>query len=106
VANPAIRRSDVCRDLKAVVIGFVFLLPFLRLVTVEAGHSFACVSAHFEFVHDGILLPRMALRALARRFHEFRVRLVYFSARPRALHQQRAYDQDKCNQDGDEDGSE
>jgi len=48
----------------------------------------------------------MALCALARRFYEFGVRLIQFCARPRALHQQGAYDQGECNQDGDEDGSE
>jgi len=92
VANTAIRRGDVCRNLKAVVIDFVFLLPLLRLVAIEAAHSLRRVFAHFEFVHDRILLSRMALRALARRFYEFRVRLIHFRARPRALHQQGAYD--------------
>jgi hypothetical protein len=62
------------------------------------------VAAHLVFVHDGVLLTRVALRALAGRAHELRRWLVDLDARPRAVEEKRADDQRARDDDGDEDG--
>jgi hypothetical protein len=48
---------------EAVVIELVLFLALLGLVAIEAVRANGGVLAHFEFVNDGILLPRMAFCA-------------------------------------------
>jgi len=39
------------------MVGFVFFLPFLRLVAIEACHALRRVLAHLKFVDNRVLLP-------------------------------------------------
>jgi len=68
----------------------IWLLPFLRLLTIEAADALTSVLAHFIFVDDGILLAGMAFGALARGLSEVRVGLIRFNSRTRTLDQKRA----------------
>src|SRR4051812_38340931 len=77
-----------------------------RLMAIEAVHAALRVHADLVFVHDRILLLRVALGALAGGAYEFRRRLSRFDARPRAVDEERADDQPECNHDRDEDGPE
>src|SRR5262249_28228572 len=105
VTYTAVCRRNVRRNLKTVVVDFVLFLSFLRLMAIEARNTLRRVLAHFKFVDNRILLPRVAFRAFSRRLDEFGVGLIHCSAWPRAVYQQSSNDQRKRNHDRDEHGS-
>lgn len=85
MADAAVCRCDMCRNLKSIMINLVFLLAFLRLVAIEAGYALRCVLAHLKFMHDGVLLARMALRTFTGGLYKIFIRLVGLNSWPRAL---------------------
>ena len=85
---------------------FLALLSSRGLVAVETADAALRVPAHLVLVDDGILLVAVALGALAGRPNGSRRRLVDLDARPRAVDEERADNQRKRDDDGDEDGPE
>ena len=104
MAQATICRRYVRRNLKSVVLNLFFFLALLRLMTIQASHALRCVLAHFEFVNDRILLPRMAFCTFARRLYKFGIGLVGLNARPRPLYEKCAQNERKrdnnCNKYG------
>ena len=80
----------------------LLLLIRRRLMAVETVHALLGVRAHFVFVDDRVLLPRMALGTLAGCADERRRRLLRFDARPRTIDQERGDNQSERHDDGDE----
>jgi hypothetical protein len=70
------RWRDMGGDDEPVVVLAIWLLSFLRLMTIEAANALAGVLAHLVFMNDGVLLARMPFGALAGGFDEVRVGLV------------------------------
>jgi hypothetical protein len=70
----------------------IWLLSFLRLMTIETAEALAGVFTHLVFMDDGTLLAPTAFGAFARGFDEVRVGLVGLNTRTRTLNQKRAKD--------------
>ncbi len=100
VTASTVPRRQLCRDDETVMV--FFCLTVSRLMTVEAVDALLRVPAQLVLVDDRVLLLAVALRALAGGPHEFRRGLIRFDARPRTIHQERADDQGKRHDDGDE----
>ena len=80
VTSAAIRRSHLEVNHEPVVIGS----PLSRrdLMAVQTIDAFASMSAHLEFVDDGVMRVEMALRALAAGSDESGARLFDDHPRP------------------------
>jgi hypothetical protein len=73
------------------------LLPWARLMAVQAIHAFLCMGRHFIFVHYRVLEPGMTLGALAGSPHKVRRRLFRLHSWTRTIDQESRHDQPKCN---------
>jgi hypothetical protein len=104
VARAAIAGGHLRGDDEAFM--FLLFLGLRRPMAVQAGHALGGVLAHFEFVDDGVLLTRMALRAFARGANERSVGLLDFDAWSGALDEESTENQRKRDDDGHEHGAE
>ena len=66
MAGAAVSRRDMGGDDEPVVVLAIWLLSFLRLVTIETANALAGVLAHLVFMDDGILLARNVIRRICR----------------------------------------
>jgi hypothetical protein len=100
VTNPAIGGCRTGIDDKTVVV--FALLTCDGLVAIEAVYTLACVSAHLEFMDNGVLSIQMALRAFAGGFHKRGVRLLELGARPARMKEIRRNNKSGGDDNGDE----
>src|SRR5262249_13271687 len=101
VTGTAISCGHVRGDYNTVV--FLLFLALLRLVTVEARNALCCVFAHFVFVDNRVLLPRMAFGAFTAGPNERSVWLVKLGSRACTLDHKSAHNQREGNHDSDKD---
>src|SRR4051812_41606116 len=99
VAASTVAGRQLRRDHEAVMV--LLRLALGRLMTVEAVDAALRVAAQLVFMDDRVLLPGMALGALARRAHEVDRGLFGLNPRPGAIHEKRADDQSTCHDNRD-----
>jgi hypothetical protein len=95
VTAAAVARRQSRRDDEPMVI--LFLLSRRRLVALKAVHAFSRVLAHFVFVDDRILRPRVAFRAFPSGTHELGPGLLGLRTWPGAIDEKRGENESEGN---------
>lgn len=101
VTCAAISGSQARYDNKPVVLQALLVLS--RPVAIETVDVLLGMLAHLVFMHNGVLLPRMAFGALARSPHTGSIGLIPFGLGPRAAQEECTDNQRKGQHDSNED---